>query len=219
MLTATYTLVALSVEQSSVRVSLQTFQKYVQANIKDQNQITLGQLQYACDSLNRLYQACHWRKIEMYLIPAIRQATEQADRLLDELGELNNAALDIVNSLQRRVGDMTAHSDEHVAQVCASIDVFCSALLKRLEKEECELFAVARSVICGETWFAIANQFLLHDARAQESRRSRAVMPPVAVLAPAAAVALPPPRTLPVSQDAASAPARRAPWQNAAIGE
>lgn len=193
MLTATYTLVALSVEQASVRMSVQTFQKYVQANLKNQGKITLGQLEYACDTLNRLYQACHWRKIEMYLIPALRQATEQADRLLDELSELNNAALAIVKSIQQRVGDMTAQSDEHVAQVCAGIDQFCAALLKRLEKEERELFAIARSAICGEAWFSIANQFLLHDARAQETRRGKAVAPsapPVAV-APAVPVRAP----------------------------
>jgi hypothetical protein len=184
MLTATYTLVALSVEQSAVRVSLQSFQKYVQANLMGQNDISLGQLQYACDSLNRLYQACNWRKIEMYLIPAIRQATERADRLLDELTDLNNAALNSVKSIQERVGKMTAQSDEHVNQVCASIDAFCTTLLKRLEKEERELFAVARSVICGEAWFSIANQFLLHDARVLETRRSKAAVLPLPLAAP-----------------------------------
>lgn len=174
MLTATYTLVALSVEQASVRVSLQSFQHYVQANLRHQNSISLAQLQYACDCLNRLYQACHWRKIDMYLIPAIRQATEQADRLLDELSTLNNAALDIVRAMQERTGSMTAHTDEQVAQLCGKMDEFCTALLQRLEREERELFGIARSAICGEAWFSIANQFLLHDARAVETRRAKA---------------------------------------------
>lgn len=174
MLTATYTLVALSVEQASVRLSLQSFQHYVQANLRHQNSISLAQLQYACDCLNRLYQACHWRKIEMYLIPAIRQATEQADRLLDELSTLNNAALDIVRAMQERTGGMTAHTDEQVALLCGKMDEFCTALLQRLEREERELFSIARSAICGEAWFSIANQFLLHDARAVEKRRAKA---------------------------------------------
>jgi len=172
-------LVALSVEQASVRLSLQSFQHYVQASLRQQSSISLAQLQYACDSLNRLYQACHWRKVEMYLIPAIRQATVGADRLLDELSMLNNAALDIVKAMQERTGGMTAHNDEQVGQLCASMDAFCTALLKRLEKEEGELFAVARSVICGEAWFSIANQFLLHDARAEETRRNKAAVIPL----------------------------------------
>lgn len=215
MLTATYTLVALSVEQSSVRMSLQSFQRYVQANFLGQNEITLAQLQYACDSLNRLYQACHWRKIEMYLIPAIRQATERADHLLDELSALNTAALDIVTAIQKQVGNTTLQSDRHVTQVCANIDEFCTALLKRLEKEERELFAVARSVICGEAWFSIANQFLLHDARAREARRGKTTA--------AAVIPLPlplPPAPDPSADGRSAAQRRRGEYApQAAVGE
>ena len=181
MLTATYTLVALSVEQSSVRGGLVALQNYVQVNLMHQHHITLGQLEYACDALNSLYQACHWRKIEIFLIPAIRQATQRADDLLDELATLNGAALGIIHAMRARVGD---DAEGSVAQVCASIDAFCSTLLERLEKEERELFAIARSVICGEAWFSIANQFLLHDARQVESRRAK----PLALAVPLAAV-------------------------------
>ncbi|CDG82220.1 hypothetical protein [Janthinobacterium agaricidamnosum] len=191
MLTATYTLVALSVEQASVRVSLLSFQKYVQATLRQQNSITLAQLQYACDHLDRLYQTCHWRKIEMYLIPAIRQATERADRLLDELSTLNRAALDNVNAIQQRAGSVAAHTEEQVEHICANIDAFCTVLLQRLEKEERELFAIARSVICGEAWFSIANQFLAHDARAEERRRSRNTALAVTPVAPQIQVVAP----------------------------
>lgn len=194
MLTETYTLVALSVEQASVRVSLLSLQKYVHANLMQQHSITLSQIEYACDTLNRLYQACRWRKVEMYLIPAIRQATERADELLDELATLNGAALDIIQTVRERV--VTALTDESVAQICRSIDAFCSTLLTRIEKEEHELFAIARSVICGDVWFSIANQFLLHDANLVETRRGKAPViglpdqvPVLAQLAPATGAA------------------------------
>lgn len=183
MLTATYTLVALSVEQASIRLSLSTFQNYVQSTLVRQQCLTLEQMEYACESLHRLYQACHWRKIEMYLIPAIRQATEQADSLLDELGRLNQAALGVIRSLRAQAGRSGAQSEQQVREVCAAIDSFCVALLRRLDKEEKELFAVARSVICGEAWFAIANQFLTHDAHVAETRRGRAAAAPLQLVA------------------------------------
>jgi hemerythrin-like domain-containing protein len=173
MLTATYTLVALSVEQASVRISLLSLQQYAHANLRRQHSVTLAQLQYACEALDRLYQTCHWRKIEMYLIPALRQATQQADRLLDELSNLNHAALDILKALQR-TREADDRSEQQVAQICSHIDSFCAVLLKRLEKEEGELFAIARSAICGDAWFNIANKFLLHDANVVESRRRKA---------------------------------------------
>jgi hemerythrin-like domain-containing protein len=171
MLTATYTLVALSVEQANVRLSLLSFQKYVQSTLVRQQSLTLSQLEYACETLERLYQACHWRKIELYLIPALRQATEQANHLLDELSRLNQAALTVIRRLQSELDSEGSRSEQQVAQVCEAIEGFCAALLQRLEKEEKELFSIARSAIGGDAWFEIANQFLAHDAQVVESRR------------------------------------------------
>jgi hemerythrin-like domain-containing protein len=173
MLTATYTLVALSVEQANIRVSLLSFQKYVQSTLLNQNSLTLSQLEFACESLHRLYQACHWRKIEMYLIPAIREATEQANQLLDELNRLNETALGVIRSLRQQIAESKDESEQRAHEICAGIDAFCESLLKRLDKEEKELFAVARTAIGGEAWFAIANQFLLHDANVAEARRCK----------------------------------------------
>ncbi|MGJ7918289.1 hypothetical protein ACI48D_22825, partial [Massilia sp. LXY-6] len=39
-------------------------------------------------------------------------------------------------------------------------------------REEHELFPLARSLVRGEAWFAIANQMLAHDAVARERRGS-----------------------------------------------
>ncbi|WP_229258366.1 hypothetical protein [Duganella rivi] len=137
-----------------------------------QNSMTLSQLEYACENLNTLYQACHWRKTEMYLIPALRDATERADHLLDELNRLNQAALTSIRLLQDKLGALADVRDEQVSEVCDSIDTFCASLLKRLEKEEQELFALARNAIAGETWFSIANQLMMHDKHLDEMKRS-----------------------------------------------
>ncbi|QNA89571.1 hypothetical protein G4G28_15810 [Massilia sp. Dwa41.01b] len=55
---------------------------------------------------------------------------------------------------------------------CAAVERFCAALTQRFEREERELFPVARAAIAGETWFAVANQMLAHEAY-REERRSR----------------------------------------------
>jgi hemerythrin-like domain-containing protein len=172
MLTATYTLVALSVEQASIRLSVLSFQKYMQSTLTRQHSLTLSQLEYACETLERLYQACSWRKVELYLIPALRQATERADQLLDELSRLNQFALGIVRRLKERLGQAEAPGADGDSAICEAIDTFCGTLLQRLEKEEQELFSIARSAICGEAWFAIANKLLAHDAQLAEARRN-----------------------------------------------
>jgi len=177
MLTATYTLVALSVEQSSVRVSLQSLQQLLQTNFVHQNALTPGQVSYACDVVKRLYESCHWRKLDMFLIPAIRNATSEAASLLQDLDELGRAAADAVGVLAIKLGATAVDTAGKVAQFCSVIEAFCSATLRRLELEEQKLFPVARSVISGEAWFSIANQMLAHDAYVQESRPPRSPEP------------------------------------------
>ena len=184
MLTATYILVSLSVEQASIRMSLLALQKYMHVQLRQQSRLSLAQVQYAGDWLSRLYQGGYWRKVEMYLVPAIRQAAPHADGLLNELNGLNHVALESINVVQQRAGAAIDHSELQAEQLCAAIDAFCAALLQRLEKEERELFALARKVIVGEAWFAIAYQFLAHDARAQEARRGKAQVLPFVLPVP-----------------------------------
>jgi hemerythrin-like domain-containing protein len=169
MLTATYTLVALSVEQTSVRVSLQSLQKLLHTNFVHQAVLAQGQVEYACDALKRLYESCHWRKLDKFLVPAIRRATKMADQLLQELDALSQSAADAMAAALRSA-EAALDTEQRVARFCSAVETFCSSLLKRLEREELELFPVARAAISGESWFAIANQMLAHDAYQQESR-------------------------------------------------
>ncbi len=173
MLTATYTLVALSVEQGNVRVSLQSLQELIQSNFIHQDQLTPGQVGYALDAVKRLYESCHWRKLDMFLIPAIRNATADADQLLHNLDELARKAADAVGVLAIQLGSAPVDTPAKVMHFCYTLEAFCGATLGRLQLEEQELFPVARTVISGEAWFSIANQMLAHDAYVQESRPPR----------------------------------------------
>ena len=172
MLTATYALVALSVEQASVRLNLLAFQQYVRSTLMQQNSVTLAQLEYACHSLSTLYQACQWRKTERYLITALRAATERADQLIEELNRLNQSALAAVRALQEQATALADAGEGQVQRFSDNIEAFCTAMLQKLEKEEHELFALARNSIAGDAWFSLANQLMLHDKRVEELKRS-----------------------------------------------
>lgn len=177
MLTATYTLVALSVEQASVRTGLKSLQQLLKHNFIHQEALSPGQVSYACDAVRRLYENCHWRKLDMFLIPAIRKATNAADSLLHNLDELGRAGADAVGLLALRLGSVPVDTPNKVRQFCAAIEAFCSATSQRVDLEEQVLFPVARSVISGETWFSIANQMLDHDAYVQDSKPARSHVP------------------------------------------
>jgi hypothetical protein len=185
MLTATYTLVALSVEQASIRANVQSLQKLLNTSFRHQAALGAGQVAYACDKLQGLYHNCHWRKIDKFLIPAVRRATRQADALLAELDALSGAAGEAIAAAASRVGSAALDTEAAVGQFCAAIEQFCTNMLARLDREETELFAVARAVISGEAWFSIANHMLAHDAQRDAARPARNITEPGAATHPA----------------------------------
>lgn len=160
MLTATYSVVAMSVEQANVRSSLKTFHQLIRSTFEPASFLTPGQVQYACEAMQRLYDAFQWRKVELFLVPAVCQLTRVVDKLLLELDALKAAAAHAMGGLLERVRQAPVDTQEQVRHFCAAADVFCTSLLTRLEREERELFPVARAVLPSDAWFAIANRML-----------------------------------------------------------
>jgi hemerythrin-like domain-containing protein len=173
MLTATYTLVALSVEQTNMRVSLNAVQQLVQKGYTRQSALSAGQAEYVCDALRRLYEQCHRRKLDKFLLPALRCAGADANPLLCELDMLSRHAAEALDTACTLLRD-GVDNEERVDAFCLAVERFCTTLALRFEREERELFPIARAAIAGEAWFAVANQMLAHDAYIEE-RRPRAV--------------------------------------------
>ena len=168
MLTATYTLVTLSVEQARVRIGLQSLRQMLHACAVHQGVLSAAQVAHTVGVMRQLHDACHWRKLDKILIPAVRRATRLADDLLAALDALSAQAADalaVTGAFEGAVDDA-----EQVAAFCAVVETFCRVLLTRLEREEEELFPLARAAVTGEAWFALANQLLAHDAYLQEQR-------------------------------------------------
>ena len=168
MLTATYTLVTLSVEQTHVRVGLQSLRRMLHAYYTNQGALSAAQVEHATNAMARLHAACHWRKLDKFLIPAVRRATRLADDLLVELDRLSAQSSDALAVMG--AFDGAIDGAEQVDAFCAVVDTFCRVLLTRIEREEQELFPLARAAVTGEAWFALANQLLAHDAYLQEQR-------------------------------------------------
>lgn len=168
MLTATYTLVTLAVEQTRIRVGLQSLRQMLHAYYVHQGALSAAQVEHATDTMHKLHDACHWRKSDKFLIPAVKRATRLADDLLAELDALSaqsGDALAVSGAFGGPIDD-----GEQVDAFCAVVDSFCTAWLTRLDREEQALYPLARAAVTGEAWFALANQLLAHDAYLQEQR-------------------------------------------------
>lgn len=175
MLTATYTLVALSVEQTNMRVSLHAIQQLVQKCYARQRALTEGQAEYVCTSLRQLYEACQGRKLDRFLVPALRRsgagagANTEAEPLLIELDMLSRSAAESL-AAACRLANSTIDAEEDVDAFCMAVERFCAALALRFDREERELFPIARGAIGGDAWFAVGQQMLAHEAYRAEHR-------------------------------------------------
>ena len=160
MLTATYALISLSVEQKRAHNLLSTVQQLFQNSSADRQRIDPTILESVVSQFTKLDESCHRRKVEVYVIPAIQKATKEADSLLAELESLSAIGLRILRSVRERVRQAFDQGVIEVKELYSSIELYCTNLLQRLTKEEEELLPLAERVISSEEWFAIGAQFL-----------------------------------------------------------
>ena len=164
MLTATYSIVALKLEQKKVRWNFSTLQSYILCSIKNLKNAGGIELESMLNRLSQFEHYCQQRKVKIFVIPALRKITREADALLDELESLSEASLAILQSLRTKLQEVMFKGGLMVDEVCASIQLCCANIYQRLRKEE-ELVAIAERVIPGEEWFGIAASFMSHDVK------------------------------------------------------
>lgn len=172
MLTATYSLVALSAEQKNARNILSKLQIQIQDILYDLQSINRVCIESALNKLEQFEEYCHKRKVELYVIPAIRKVTRKADPILAELDSLHSRSVYILHSLHAQVRNAFEQGFAGIKKVCSAMEAYCHHLFKRLAKEE-ELLPLIKNLLPVEEWFDIAAKFLSDDQKRFKSIRSR----------------------------------------------
>jgi hemerythrin-like domain-containing protein len=178
MLTATYALLTLSIEQKKERHFISRLLQYVQSIARKPQEIDPVFIETQLEQLTRFAEARHQHKVEACLMPAVRAADCDCSALmadLESLSRLGNAMLAAVRKCLRRAMRRSATQGKFL---CRTVDLYCQNLLKRLDKEEQELLPLAQRVISSEEWFEIGTQFLAQDDTADRSQRQPELRPP-----------------------------------------
>lgn len=171
MLTATYAILNLSVEQEHARSlisKIQQFCRHCSAGLKD---INLRDLKSVANQLTQFDESGHRRKVEQHVIPAIRDATREAAPLLDELASLNAQDESLLTSLKALLSLSSDQWMQKLKELNCLMKLYCQILLKKLEKEDA-LFALAQRLVPSEVWFRIGTQFLSLDAQNHPHKQS-----------------------------------------------
>lgn len=163
MLTATYSLIALSIEQRQARSGFAALEQNVRMRASEAGHADEVELEEMVHQLSRFDRYCHERKVETCLIPALRKS-EAAGLLLSELDSLLCREAGMLHALQARLCAAPGQGAGRAKALCHTMEHYCSSLSERLHKEE-QLLDVAEHFIPGDEWFAIASSFLFHDAQ------------------------------------------------------
>jgi hypothetical protein len=159
MLTATFSMVALMVEQKTAQRNLAVLQQQLLSCA------TLVSFEDGACLQTFLKQFLHFdeffraRNIESFVIPEIRKKTKEAGALLSELDALSTRSTEIVETIRNQMAKIT-----EVKDLCGSLQEYCHAISQRLAKEE-ELLAMSQRIISKEAWFEMATLFISQDAK------------------------------------------------------
>ncbi len=175
MLTATYSIVALKLEQKRARWNITALQQYISNSVRNLKSASGLDLELMLNRLSQFEKYCHQRKMEIFVIPALRKITHEADSLLDELESLSSLSLAMLRSLREKLQEALRQGALKIEEVCTSLEQCCSNFYKRLNKED-ELVQIAERVIPSDAWFGIAASFMSYD-----QKTGRTVVPPVQI--------------------------------------
>lgn len=165
MLTATYSIIALKIEQRRARWTFTSIQRHILYGIRHLKAAGGVDLEALLNRLTQFEQYCHRRKVEVVIIPTLRKLTREADALLDELEQLSKNSVDLLCSVREKLQQWLRSGVTLVDEICVTFEECCASFYRRLLCEE-ELVELAERVIPAEAWFGIAKCFLYEDGRA-----------------------------------------------------
>ena len=125
----------------------------------------LSALAIQSERLILLAESLHWRRLENCLIPALREASNDALLFLQALEKLGRAAVDMLPLLRTALMPAPSPSRQHIAGACGTVNSYCQNLLQRLAFEEQQLLPLAQRLLATDAWFRVGTAFLLQDAR------------------------------------------------------
>ncbi|MGV8891691.1 MAG: hypothetical protein ACOH2K_01810 [Burkholderiaceae bacterium] len=164
MLTTTYSLIVFSAEENGTRTKLASLRDHVQQRMKDITVVDRAIIDGVLTQLNHFHECAQCRKIDIYLITRMRKMTLHAGLLLAELESMGLLILNILRSIRGKLVQALEQGGLRVLELCEAVELYCTTVLKKVDKEENALLPMASRILTAEDWFQIARQLLSHNA-------------------------------------------------------
>lgn len=165
MLTATYSIIALKIEQRRARWTFSSIQQHILYGIRHLKAPGGADIETLLNRLTQFEQYCQRRKVEVVVIPVLRKLTHEADALLDELEQLSKISIDLLRTVREKLAKWLCSGATVLDDICVTLEECCASFYRRMLCEEA-LVELAERVIPAEAWFGIAKCFLYENGRA-----------------------------------------------------
>jgi hypothetical protein len=165
MLVATYALMTLTIEQDHERNCIYQLQHLLRKPLEDSTEFDCVALTTQFEKLSVLAESRHRQRLEDCLIPALREATNEAGFPLRALERLGQAGIAMLPRIRKMLRPTRYIGRKQMERARRKVQAYCRNLLERLACEEEQLLPFARHVLPGEAWFRIGAEFLMQDAR------------------------------------------------------
>ena len=176
MLTATYSLGAIAIEQKQALHCLDRTREAITALRQNPLPSDSDCVEQTVSGLSRFDHFCHERKLEKYVIPTVRGASSEVDALVRELESLSGMGLTLLGAVGDQVQTRFERQAKHVCELCRAMDAYCDCLRQRLMREEELLFPLVRRLLSVEDWFTLAAKFLGDEQRRQAAHLRAALL-------------------------------------------
>jgi hypothetical protein len=164
MLTLTYALVALKVEQTRVQGRLAELQQRAQKERARKATFEQSKLESLLADFMLLDDACHSRNIELFVVPALRSATSEADSVLADMETLTSMGRILLRNVRTNLRKGAVQEAADINALFDSLETYCQNMMSRLTAEEVHLLPLAQRCISSDEWFDIAAKFISHES-------------------------------------------------------
>lgn len=162
MLLATYVMTTLTVEQKCERSFIQRLQHFL-ARALAANQFDSPAITVEAERLIQFAER-HWCRLENSLIPALREASNEALASLQTIENLGRRGIEMLPLLRNALRPTAEFGQQQIARACRTLNSYCHNLLQRLACEEQQLLPLAQRVLPMDAWLKVGTEFLIQDA-------------------------------------------------------
>lgn len=155
MLTSTFSLAAISVEQQHAHRALSSFERGLQ-NLESESAVGIASeaVEVACQKLHRIAEFFRTRIIEAHVIPALHLCTDGLESTFSELEALSAEADEVMHVIASKVANREL-SGFNIADLSAQFERYCECQNSRVAIENSRVLPSAYNSLPPEVWFSI----------------------------------------------------------------